>query len=191
MVAMMPPQAKFHRGCLGFSGARAKKDACVHSLVVLCLLIVLSGTTARSQPANGCASSTVDDSPSFGVKRARAAKAFLLELQQAVEKGEAKKIAGMVRYPLTVPSGRPEKTTAGGQIVRAPRSRMIRTRAEFLAQYSAVVTAEVKKSVLEQKADCLFGNWQGVMVGNGEIWFDQRPGPAFKIVTINVPKQAQ
>ncbi|MFC3747168.1 hypothetical protein [Paenibacillus sp. GCM10012306] len=35
------------------------------------------------------------------------------------------------------------------------------------------MTAKVKKKLLSQQEDKLFVNWQGVMVGDGELWIGQ------------------
>lgn len=47
----------------------------------------------------------------------------------------------------------------------------IRDAAHFIADYDKVVTAKVKHALQAQAYEKLFANWQGVMVGDGEIWF--------------------
>ena len=39
------------------------------------------------------------------------------------------------------------------------------------ASYDGIVTAKVKRALAEQSYAKLFANWQGVMVGDGELWF--------------------
>lgn len=122
---------------------------------------------AKKQTAP-CEGSTVDQSDAFGPQRATQAKAFLRTLQNAVRSGDRQKLASLIAFPLTVPS-----------------HAQVRNTAEFLARYDRIMTPAVARRVLDQSADCLFGNQQGAMIGNGTIWFDQRSGPDFRIITIN------
>lgn len=40
--------------------------------------------------------------------------------------------------------------------------------------YDWIFTARVRRAVLAQRFAELFGRDQGVMIGNGELWFDHR-----------------
>ena len=44
----------------------------------------------------------------------------------------------------------------------------------------------VREAILKQSQECLFGNDQGVMIGNGQIWFQPEPSGKMKIITINL-----
>jgi hypothetical protein len=46
----------------------------------------------------------------------------------------------------------------------------------------------VKAAVASQSPDCLFANWQGVMIGSGVIWFEQENHGAMRIKAINLPR---
>jgi hypothetical protein len=35
--------------------------------------------------------------------------------------------------------------------------------------------------------ECLFANWQGVMIGDGEVWFEEQQNGSVKIKTLNIP----
>lgn len=135
--------------------------------IVICVFVVAAIATEIAGGA--CENSTVDTSPAFGPARAAKAKAFLLELQHAVKQDDRKKVASMVRYPLTVPAG---------------KRRTIRTRAQFVSGYAGIITEAVRQSVLNQDPECLFGNDRGAMIGRGSVWFDQRPA-GFGIIAVN------
>jgi hypothetical protein len=77
-------------------------------------------------------------------------------LQQGVKDHDAKAVAALVSYPITVKVKGTEKT--------------IETADEFVANYDAIVTPEIADAVTKQKYADLFVNYQGVMLGNGEVW---------------------
>lgn len=68
---------------------------------------------------------------------------------------DKQKIAAMVQYPLNVNGGKTH--------------RVIRNSAQFLADYDRLLTAPIRKAIDKQTAECLFANWQGVMIGDGEV----------------------
>jgi len=63
----------------------------------------------------------------------------------------------MVDYPF--------QARIGGKAVK------IRDAAHFVSDYDKIVTAKVKQAVAQQTYAGLFANWQGVSIGDGEIWF--------------------
>ncbi|NBD26641.1 hypothetical protein [Paenibacillus glycinis] len=79
-------------------------------------------------------------------------------VKAAIAKGDKAEVANYILYPLRV-------NEAIG------KHAMIQTRHEFVDQYDAIMTKAVKDAIANQNADHLFVNYQGVMVGNGEIWF--------------------
>lgn len=84
-------------------------------------------------------------------------RAFFEKLQSAVAAGDKQAVAGMVDYPF---HGR-----IAGKAVR------IRDAAHFVADYDKIVTDKVKASVAKQTYATLFANWQGISIGDGEVWF--------------------
>jgi hypothetical protein len=80
--------------------------------------------------------------------------AFLASLQQAVGDNDQEAVSEMIQYPL--------RTTHS----------TIKTPAQFLRNYDTIFNDGVKSAVAGQTADSLFYRDQGVMIGNGEIWFD-------------------
>jgi hypothetical protein len=83
--------------------------------------------------------------------------AFFEELKKAVAANDKEAVASMVEYPF--------KARIGGKAVT------IRDAAHFAADYDKVFTAKVKEAVANQTYPNLFANWQGVMIGDGEVWF--------------------
>jgi hypothetical protein len=94
-----------------------------------------------------------------GIDDAAEAEKFFRDLQEAVAKDDHGRVAAMIHYPITVRiSGRKVKVQKSG---------------DLLKQYTLVLNRRVKQAVAQQKVDDLFVNWQGVMIGNGAIWFNQ------------------
>lgn len=82
---------------------------------------------------------------------------FFDNLKKAVAAGDKAAVAAMIEYPFQV--------RIGGKSLK------IRDAAHFIADYDQVITAKVKNALQGQTYETLFANWQGVMVGQGEIWF--------------------
>jgi hypothetical protein len=108
----------------------------------------------------------------------RAYAVFLTRLQAAVRSGDRRTVSGMARYPLRVNSSR------GTRLYRSP--------AGVRRDYALIFTPAVRRAILAQRFETLFGRDQGVMIGDGEIWFDhvcrnlgcEPPGPV-RITAIN------
>ncbi|MEK6300722.1 MAG: hypothetical protein AABO41_08380 [Acidobacteriota bacterium] len=111
--------------------------------------------------------------PSFSVAGTSEEKArtFLVALQKAVASDDRRKVASMIRYPIIA--------QAGGRNVR------IKTPASLVASYELIFTAPLRKIIAEARTECLFTNWKGVMIHDGEIWMGARRTGALQIITIN------
>lgn len=94
-------------------------------------------------------------------------------LQGFVSNDEKEKLAEYVAYPINV-SINGTKTA-------------IKNETEFVKNYDKILTEEVKKVFLSQMLDNIFVNYQGVMIGNGEIWINQIVGTKhlYSIYAIN------
>jgi hypothetical protein len=92
--------------------------------------------------------------PAFADDQRDRDASFLADLQQAVGDDDQQAVSEMIQYPL--------RTT----------HMTIKTPAQFLRNYDAIFNDGVKAAVASQSADNLFYRDQGVMIGNGEIWFD-------------------
>jgi hypothetical protein len=134
------------------------------------LVSLLSPHGGSSQPSQGgvCHHSTVED---FAPGLAPKARAFLGELQTAVKAGDRQKLAALVRYPLDVYS--------------AKEHRAVRTSAELIRDFDRLFTPSVRKAIEQQMPACLFANFQGVMIGDGEVWFEEQQNGTMKVKTLN------
>jgi hypothetical protein len=150
---------------------RPRLNSRFHSLrvpVVPALLLVTLCAAPLQVRAQACGSSTVDD---LGAKTAASARAFLAQLQAAVQANNKEAVAGMVSYPVLVLSS-------------GKRTRIQKKQA-FVANYSLIFTDPVRNAILHQTAQCLFGNASGAMVGNGEVWFREQAPEQWGIITVN------
>jgi len=82
---------------------------------------------------------------------------FLGSLQAAVRTDKPAAVADLIAFPLRV--NEPARKT------------LVKTRAEFVRSYARIFTPSVRAAILKQGATDLFRNWQGYMIGNGQIWF--------------------
>ncbi len=119
---------------------------------------------------SACDGSTVADA--YGPEAAAQAKEFLAEFQRVVKADDKAKFATLVHYPLRVLGGKHNVTIASPS--------------ELIQEYSSVMTPGVKRAILAQTGECLFGNDQGMMIGSGDVWFREQQGHGMKIITINL-----
>ena len=111
-------------------------------------------------------------------KEDRAYASFLGRLQAAVRGDDRGAVVRLVQIPLRVNSG--------GQSQIYPDAKSVRR------DYEKIFTQRVRQSILAQRSDRLFSRDLGVMIGNGEVWFDRvcldegcaRQGPV-RITAIN------
>jgi hypothetical protein len=141
----------------------------LHFIVATCFLTVLfSPVFAQSKDTSKCPGETVDR---LGPEKARPPRAFLSELKSAVELDQRSKVANMMRFPL---------------LVATPQKRLeIGSREEFLYNYNHILTPKVKAKIGDEMSSrCLFVNWQGFMVGDGEVWFKEISSGTFRVISI-------
>jgi hypothetical protein len=147
---------------------RISTAGCLAGALLLALAISLPASAQSSPDAQSCQGSTVDLQ---GADVAKKSRAFLAGLQQAVSSGNKIKVAAMVSYPLLV--------------IRGSRKTYIKTKAAFLSSYGTIFDEHVRKAVAQQTSKCLFGNYQGAMIGNGEVWFSEQANGTMKIISVN------
>ncbi|BBI33604.1 hypothetical protein [Cohnella abietis] len=94
-----------------------------------------------------------------GISSAVEFEHFLSKLQKEVSKGNKSEVANSITYPLKVNN--------------KGKSLEIKSKKDFIAKYDKIMTANVKKKLLAQKADKVFVNWKGVMIGDGVLWIGQ------------------
>jgi hypothetical protein len=103
---------------------------------------------------------------------------FLTQLQNAVLANDREAVIKLVSLPLRVNFNRP---------------RFYRDTRSVRADYDRIFTPKVRKAILAQRFEQLFGRDQGVMIGDGEVWFHHvcsnttcsPPGPV-RIIAINL-----
>lgn len=82
-------------------------------------------------------------------------KAFFFKFKKAIDANDKIEISDMVSYPL--------KT----------QHRVIKSNSELIDFYDEAFPDNLKALIKNQKYSNLFSNSQGVMIGNGEIWFSE------------------
>nr|WP_206704010.1 hypothetical protein [Paenibacillus polymyxa] len=126
-----------------------------------------SGTDAKKSPSVPAPSKDTSSAPAasnasqnpFEVAGIQDPKAFLntfKALQKAVADNDKEKVANFILYPLRVND--------------SEKSLTIPNKKDFLAKYDQIFTDAIREALVNQKTDELFVNYQGVMVGSGELW---------------------
>jgi hypothetical protein len=82
---------------------------------------------------------------------------FLEALKKAVAADDRPTVAGMIDYPF--------RARINGKAIT------IRDATHFVAGYDKIITDPVKQAIAGQSYATLFANWQGVSIGDGEVWF--------------------
>ncbi len=108
-------------------------------------------------------------------------KAFFDQVRKAVLTDDVEWLSrALSSYPFTV-------KLKAGQI-------KLKNEADLKKHAPAILTAKLKEVVRNQSPDSLFKNWQGVMVGSGEIWFSEIGKTnenklvwVYRITAINLP----
>ncbi len=81
---------------------------------------------------------------------------YFAKLQKAVEDNKPKEVADLVSYPMNL--NKDNKTF------------VIHNKNEFIKKYDQIFTSRVREQLSAQKADKVFVNWKGIMVGEGDLW---------------------
>lgn len=84
-------------------------------------------------------------------------KVFCEQIKKAVLTNNVEWLSGVISYPLTLKQN-------GNSII-------LNSSSDFKKRSADILTPLLKSSVQNQSPDSLFKNWQGVMIGNGAIWF--------------------
>lgn len=81
---------------------------------------------------------------------------FFQGFQEAITSRRADQVAGFVEFPLRV------NLCKGSQTIQ---------RKDFARRFPSVFDARISEAVRKQTFENLFTNSQGVMIGDGEVWF--------------------
>ncbi len=90
-------------------------------------------------------------------------RTFFFSLKEAVSSDDRERVADLMNYPLRV-SGAAEDGS-GIPVAR------ISDREHLLREYEAIFAPNVVQALARQEYGELFANTEGVMIGNGQIWF--------------------
>ena len=146
-----------------------KKNILALVLTILCV----TGSTAyatKSIPLNNNNNTTYNNTynleqiikienryESIGITNAKEFEKSFNTIKSLVKNNEVSKVANYVSYPLNVN--------------KEDKKIKIQSKEDFIKNYNTVITENVKKALLVQDVAKTFVNYQGVMVGSGEIWF--------------------
>ena len=92
-----------------------------------------------------------------------AVEAYMKKVKTAILSGNAAWLSTQVSYPYKV-SG------PDGKI------KSLKNKEELVANYKLVVSESLKQRIADICTCNLFMNYRGVMLGNGEVWINERPG---------------
>lgn len=128
--------------------------------------------------ANTCGGACHDDGSvpgEFPFASDEMVSSFLAKLQSAASRDDREALAELIRFPV--------RTTLGGKKVYLSRTLLL---SHFSEVFNARVLAAISSAHFTSIRDysCVFWNGQGMMLGDGEIWFDSVQG-GIKIVTVN------
>lgn len=148
--------------------------------IVVTGLAILTMTACKPEqstaPAEETASVEKTDQSRFhvaGIDDDQEVSDFLDTIKQAVAQDNREKIASLIRYPMGIYDG--------GELIRTyPNS------ASVLENYDSIVTDQVKSTLSTTNFDGLFVTQEGVMVGQGQIWFNQIDGDMKIMVIQNI-----
>ena len=107
----------------------------------------------------------------IGITNAKEFEKSFNTIKYLVKNNEKSKVANYVSYPLNVN--------------REDKKIKIQSKEDFIKNYNSIITENVKKALLDQDVAKTFVNYQGVMVGSGEIWFTHVKNKAM-IYAINI-----
>ncbi len=85
---------------------------------------------------------------------------FINELKTATQVEDKEWISEYIAYPLSV------------SLVKGSRV-LLETKADFIEYYDSIFNANVKEAILQQGMTDLFINWQGLMIGRGQVWITE------------------
>jgi hypothetical protein len=97
---------------------------------------------------------------------------FLKDLQHFVAADDRTHVAELVRFPIRI-------TVSGKPLT-------LRSKNQLLKYYNIAFDPKVKGFIAKQRFSDLFCNWQGIMIGRGEIWINTTgKSSRLRIITIN------
>ena len=113
-------------------------------------------------------------------------KAFFEQIKKAILADDFDAFAGAVAYPTELHFLDAHRLE--------PRNVPIQTKSELKKYKSAIFSDGLKSAIRIQSADSMSKSWRGLMVANGDLWFDQiqcegQTNWTYRIVAINITIQ--
>ncbi|WMJ86294.1 M56 family metallopeptidase [Anaerocolumna sp. MB42-C2] len=114
---------------------------------------------------------TYDKRYSFTTTKTEDIEEFARKIKAYVMEDNKKGLGELIEYPINV-------TIKGSKI-------SIRNKEEFQQNYDAIMNAETKERISNSYTKYMFSNYMGIMIGNGEIWFNEFGDKGLRIYAIN------
>ena len=96
---------------------------------------------------------------------------FAKQIKLNIMEDKRQEFADLINYPINV--------TINNKKIS------INSSEEFIQRYNDIITSDFKNKLSNSYTKYLFSNSMGVMLGDGEIWFDQFNDQGFRIYAIN------
>ncbi|WP_349670680.1 hypothetical protein [Lacrimispora sp.] len=96
---------------------------------------------------------------------------FAKQIKLNIMEDKRQELADLINYPINVTINN-KKTS-------------INSSEELIQHYNEIITSDFKNKLSNSYTKYLFSNSMGVMLGNGEIWFDKFNDQGFRIYAIN------
>jgi hypothetical protein len=144
-------------------------------LALVIVILVAASTSALAQSGggeiriSGCKSGNLlqERDPSVVEEMG----CFIGELKTAIAKGDKRRVARLVHYPLSFATADAELT--------------IHSEQEFVKKYNRVLPPQLRDLLLRQETRCISRvGAKGFTIGTGEIWFDRFQDGKVKIFTV-------
>ena len=102
---------------------------------------------------------------------------FMKQIKTSILNNDKNWLSNHICYPITV-------------TLNKTRTVKITNKKELLENYDKIIHNDFKKKISEYYTVNLFNNWRGAMIGNGEIWINNKPNSTennydYCITTIN------
>ncbi|KWX72629.1 hypothetical protein AMQ84_25540 [Paenibacillus riograndensis] len=127
--------------------------------------------TSTSTPANVTSSANSNPYEVAGINDPAEFTAYFAKLQKAVEGNKPAEVADLIAYPLN--------------LNKDNKKYVFYNKNEFIKKYDRVFTSRVRENLLAQKADKVFVNYQGIMVGDGDLWIGKQNNK-LGVIAVNI-----
>lgn len=152
-----------------------KKAAIILSFSIV--TTVFSGPAWAEQGSNTSTPASVTSSDSSnpyevaGINDPAEFTTYFAKLQKAVKGNKPAEVADLISYPMN--------------LNKDNKKYVIYSKNEFIKKYDRIFTSSVRENLLAQKVDKLFVNYQGIMVGDGDLWMG-KPNNKLGVIAVNV-----